>query len=310
VIAPQSPAEALSGLRSIDAAAASWISAASRLLAEHEVAVRSLYAAKSGMWFAAADSWFRLDVSDGDAIVLSPERIEAAIAALDRFDPALRAIEAALGLSLDANALGSLPEDDVIAFALTYEGLMLALAIRSDTDGHADWIERARALPIRADALPVPYVLTIAGPRLPMAEARTIEGGDLVLLSDHAEAWLSPVDGEVIVGRFAFTGRFTATTRGPAMPEVSSPADFAVPLQIRLPERMTSAATLAALVPGATLAVGLVTDGLPVELIVGGRRLACGELVRIGDGFAVLIEEQAPIADDVLAETMFEDAAT
>jgi hypothetical protein len=40
---------------------------------------------------------------------------------------------------------------------------------------------------------------------------------------------------------------------------------------------------------------------MPIELLVAGRPLARGELVQLGDRFAVLIEERAPI-DDGIAE--------
>ena len=66
------------------------------------------------------------------------------------------------------------------------------------------------------------------------------------------------------------------------MAESDSPArDFAVPLTIRLPDRMTSAASLAALRPGTTLPLGPLTDGMAVELLVAGRPASTrGALVR------------------------------
>jgi flagellar motor switch/type III secretory pathway protein FliN len=73
-------------------------------------------------------------------------------------------------------------------------------------------------------------------------------------------------------------------------------------LTIRLPDRMTSAASLSSLAPGTTLALGPLTEGMPVELRVADRLLARGELVQLGDRFAVLIESRADIADPVTAE--------
>jgi flagellar motor switch/type III secretory pathway protein FliN len=65
---------------------------------------------------------------------------------------------------------------------------------------------------------------------------------------------------------------------------------------------MTSAASLSSLAPGMTLALGPLTEGMPIELRVADRLLARGELVQLGDRFAVLIESRADIADPLTAE--------
>ena len=87
------------------------------------------------------------------------------------------------------------------------------------------------------------------------------------------------------------------------MPDDMPASDFMVPLTIRLPDRMTSAASLSALVPGTTLPLGPLTEGMPVELRVADRLLARGELVQLGDRFAVLIESRADIADPITEAT-------
>ena len=70
-------------------------------------------------------------------------------------------------------------------------------------------------------------------------------------------------------------------------------AGFSVPISIRLPNRMASASELSALRPGATLNIGAVTQGLPVSILVGDQEIAHGELVQVGDQFAVMIEQKA-----------------
>ncbi len=47
---------------------------------------------------------------------------------------------------------------------------------------------------------------------------------------------------------------------------------------------------------------------MPVELLVAGRLLARGELVQLGNRFAVLIEERAAIDDRDAAEPVQIDA--
>ena len=67
---------------------------------------------------------------------------------------------------------------------------------------------------------------------------------------------------------------------------------FSVPLSIRLPNRMTSAAELSAMQPGTTINIGAVTQGLPVSILVADQEIARGELVQVGDQFGVLIEQK------------------
>ena len=69
-------------------------------------------------------------------------------------------------------------------------------------------------------------------------------------------------------------------------------AGFSVPISIRLPNRVTSASELSAMRPGTTLNIGAVTKGLPVCILVGDQEIARGELVQVGDQFAVMIEQK------------------
>lgn len=112
-------------------------------------------------------------------------------------------------------------------------------------------------------------------------------------------AHIAPVTGMIDLT----TGVFSAGQYGASMPDDTPAADFMVPLTIRLPGRMTSAASLSALVPGTTLPLGPLTEGMPVELRVADRLLARGELVQLGDRFAILVESRADIADTVSEES-------
>lgn len=69
-------------------------------------------------------------------------------------------------------------------------------------------------------------------------------------------------------------------------------AGFSVPISIRLPDRVTSVSELSAMRPGTTLNIGAVTHGLPVCVLVGDQEIARGELVQVGDQFAVMIEQK------------------
>jgi len=81
-----------------------------------------------------------------------------------------------------------------------------------------------------------------------------------------------------------------------------SPRDFAVPITLRLPEQRVSAAALADLRPGVALPLGPVAEGMMVELLVAGSPLARGELVQLGDRFAVLIESRVDLAEGAVQQ--------
>jgi flagellar motor switch protein FliM len=66
---------------------------------------------------------------------------------------------------------------------------------------------------------------------------------------------------------------------------------FTVPVTLRLPEQAVDAATLAALTPGMVIPLSPLVQGLQVDLLVGGRRIARGEIVEMGASFAVHVDE-------------------
>ncbi len=66
-----------------------------------------------------------------------------------------------------------------------------------------------------------------------------------------------------------------------------------VPVTVRLPAIGVAAAELATLAEGGTVRLMPLAEGLEVELLVAGRPIATGELVRLGDDFAVLVERIA-----------------
>jgi flagellar motor switch/type III secretory pathway protein FliN len=69
-----------------------------------------------------------------------------------------------------------------------------------------------------------------------------------------------------------------------------------VPVTVRLPAQHFGAAALAALGQGSTLPLAPLTQGLQVELLVGGRKIAEGEIVEIGDNFGILIAQTAGVS--------------
>lgn len=253
-------------------------------------------------WFACPDGIrFRILRCGGQAVPLDEGRIGDAVALLDRIDPVLARIEQVLDLVLEPDALGAdLPQGVILSFE--DEGTAGLIAVPPHHAGRDGWEARARTLAPPASALPVIVRVLVDGPRLGIAEAGELAAGDLVLVGAAPSAILSAADDIRLAGAITLsTGYFTLDPQGGPMatetPLAGAPRDFAVPLTLRLPDRLTSAASLAALRPGMALPLGPLTEGMPIDLLVAGRMLARGELVQLGDRFAVLIEERASIAD-------------
>ncbi len=296
--------EGLTALRRVDPGDAALVSALCALLRHTGLSVRGGVADHVSPWFAAGEGvYFHIAAIDGRAVPLSAERISDAVAALDAIDPVLVAVEGALGISMDADALAGEVPDTVSMVLLTAGGDVLYLAIPNDHARRNDWIQRAATLPPGDAHMPCIVRVDAAGPRVGVAEASDLSDGDLLLIPNRTAATLilirpltEPVAGMIDLT----TGQFSAGQTGASMPDETT--DFLVPLTIRLPDRMTSAASLAALEAGTTLPLGPLTEGMPVELRVADRLLARGELVQLGDRFAVLIESRADIADPVMTE--------
>jgi Type III flagellar switch regulator (C-ring) FliN C-term len=246
-----------------------------------------MFATESGISFTVGEN----------ALVLSATRVSEAVAILDAVDPLLLDIEAALGVSFDATGM-DVAAPCLIGVQVSRDNDVLILAVPRDHANRSDWVARASALPPSAPHMPVVLSLDVAGPRLTVAEASELAAGDLILIAQTAAATLRTPHLPSITGTFDFsTGQFLLGQTGDHMPDDIPASDFMVPLSIKLPDRMTSAASLAGLAPGVTLPLGLLTGGMPVEIRVADRLLARGELVQLGDRFAVLIEDRADIHD-------------
>lgn len=308
------PPDALTRLRRIDPAVDAIGNAAARLI---EAAGLRVLAVADGLpparaWFACEDGV--LIHMPGEA-PLHPEHVAEAAAMLDRAEATLAAIERALGIVLEPEAIRPADGPPRIALTITNQAESAALVL-GIPHGHADrdrWAAAAEACPPNPAMLPVLMRAEMHGPRLSIAEAEALAPGDLVLWPARAPGCIASAQPAAAAPPLSFDGtidlvdaRFSPVPHdfGAAMPsDVSAaddaPRDFAVPVSLRLPDRMTSATALAALRPGTTLPLGPIVDGLPVELLVAGRPLATGELVQLGDRFGVLVDARAPLTDDL-----------
>ncbi len=225
--------------------------------------------------------------------------------ALDAADPLLAHVEERLKRSLNPSGFVALSEsafalDKALIVTLKHAGHILCLAICADDGVAAQWEDAASARPINLAAIPFAVSLDCLAARLPLADAAGIAAGDLLLLPHMLSATLMAANDIHENGHFEIAsgiwrpGSFAEAEDGMSDsgdgPESSSEG-FTVPVTLHLPQQAVDAATLTALAPGAVLSLSPLIQGLSVELRVGGRRIARGEIVEMGENFAVHIDE-------------------
>jgi flagellar motor switch/type III secretory pathway protein FliN len=231
---------------------------------------------------------------------------KALIAALSAHEALLAEIEAALGIAAEFDTHAPLTED-VPAITLHTNGTALArIAVL------------APVAPLPAPSPPVVDHLTCIAARLPMAEAEQLTGGDMLLL-DHGPWPLVEAQGSALgltaLGYDPRAGTILRILPAPAsqgaplsMSSDVPPSGLAVPVAIHLADYVVTQDDLARLAETGTFDLGAVSAGLIATLSVGGRRIGQGEIVRLGDRFAVLLEtaeasvpSEAPSADATAA---------
>jgi flagellar motor switch/type III secretory pathway protein FliN len=71
----------------------------------------------------------------------------------------------------------------------------------------------------------------------------------------------------------------------------SAPNGFTVPLRIELAELEVPLARLQAVQQGAVLSLADANGGLAVRILAGSRAIATGQIIAVGEGYAVLVEQ-------------------
>lgn len=228
--------------------------------------------------------------------------LDSQIALLAAYEPLLLAVEEAVGLPFrPARSVSEWPEDT------------LWIAVRRDAlaglFGFAPPLQSTAALGARqlalTPALPMAVRLSFRAASLPLDAVETLEAGDLLCLPagplavELAGAGLAPLGTEwrwrPADGSLFQAGR-NEQTEGRAMDSsevAGSVPTLTVPVTVRLPAAAVDPGELAALAEGGTIRLMPLAEGLEVELLVAGRPIATGELVRLGDDFAVLVDQVA-----------------
>ena len=219
---------------------------------------------------------------------------EAIAASLDKSEDLLDEVEAATGLAVEFDRHASVENALAAICIVDSEGETVALLA-----------PLAAPRPRRAHG-PAIVKLSFVAARLPLAEAERLGPGDLVVLQEAG--WRVAVEADEFTpdATLHFNPRFGAiaaagltgshTFEEPNMSQPATPRDFTVPVMIGLPAVAVDRTALNELAQGGTLDIGPIAEGLNVTLSIGGRRLASGEIVTIGDRFAVLVADPSPTA--------------
>jgi flagellar motor switch/type III secretory pathway protein FliN len=226
----------------------------------------------------------------------------------------LAEIEQALGLAAEFSSCGP------------RSGHAPAITLRRDGAAVARIVVLAPVEPLPAPPPPpVLAPLMCNAARLPMTEAEQLAGGDMVLLL-HGPWPLAEAAGGALAApelpalgydpvRGAIVPLLAApppSAQGASLPmtSASSLSGLTVPVAVHLADIAVSQTDLARVAETGTLDIGAVSEGLRVLLSIGGRPIGHGEIVRLGDRFAVLLEQTASATEppEPAAAALTEDA--
>lgn len=303
-------------LPQLDAEQVAWSRAAAQRLAAagFETAVTPVRGDATEQWYQGAQIAFAPLAEPA----LRGAPAEELVRVLSANEALLAAIEHALGVAAEFSSCGPL------------SGHATAITLRRDGFAAGRIVVLAPVEPLPAPPPPGLAELTCIAARLPIADAEQLAGGDLVVLS-HGPWPLAQIAGGVLaapdlpaLGYDPVRGAIIQLLAAPApsvegafppMASAQPPSGLTVPVAVHLADIAVSQADLARLGDTATFDIGAVSEGLRVLLSIGGRPIGHGEIVRLGDRFAVLLEQPPAAAqppDDAAAPgtgTPGEDAA-
>ncbi len=251
--------------------------------------------------------------------------IDIICSALDNADILLSHAEGALGLKLDPSAVhDNLPDDFTdnghlcVRLAQGVDEMLLYLS--ADSRHSPAWIEKAGGAAAALSYIPLAIGVECSAARLSIDAAAAIGPGDLLLLPQQmtARLWAASLNAENMGVYYPKSGEFLAAVMNQNEEDMSmdnqedaggGSAMMTVPVSLRLPQQQVDAASLSALRSGAVLPLGPLVQGLHVDLLVGGRVIARGEIVELGENFAVHIDERAISSGQTTApDTILEEA--
>ncbi|MEM7688479.1 MAG: FliM/FliN family flagellar motor switch protein [Pseudomonadota bacterium] len=220
---------------------------------------------------------------------------------LSEHEDVLSNVERALGLAGEFADYRTLPRDlPTLKVDREGEALMRLAILHDEPLSEID-------CPPTADARGVVTKLAFIAARLPLLEAEALTGGDMLVLNHGPWPFDTGLQGAVsriqtLVAPLGFDPGSGAlvpllSNSGVAGPMSSSESPqphsgegLSVPVAIHLGDALISQKDLEQLAQTGTFDLGAVSEGLSAQLSVGGRSIGRGEIVRIGDRFAVLLD--------------------
>lgn len=286
--------------------------------------------------------YFQPLVAADGPINVHEEDIDGLIAVLDQFEPLLQIFEQRSGHALEPASVANQWPADTIWIELACAGAWTGAA-RFGFAPPLQQIENLPQPSVikELQQSPVAVELVLRGPSLALSDADNLESGDILLLDagllaakliadpDYSgKAQTSEGLWDTLSGHFRLSG---STRPGaplnpnpPEKDEQGTPSmsddvapnptsqnseattkSFQVPIHICLRNIAVPADTLASLTEGATLDLMPLREGLQVDLHVAGQTIGGGEIVKLGDNFAVLMDHVAgtkPQPDPAAAE--------
>jgi flagellar motor switch/type III secretory pathway protein FliN len=229
--------------------------------------------------------------------------LDGQVALLTAGEPLLQALEQALGVAFrPAETVTEWPVD-TLWIGVRHDGGEALFGFAPAMQSAARLAPAHRS--VIHDTTPRSVRLAFRAASLPLTALEGVGAGDLLclpagpLVVNLAGAPPPPIGSQwrwdPADGTLQSAGHIE-NAEGPAM-DSSENAGLApmlsVPVTVRLPAVAVPAAELATLAEGGTVRLMPLAEGLEVELLVAGRPIATGELVRLGDDFAVLVEQIA-----------------
>ena len=277
------------------------------------------YTDKKGLYFQPVGNTAELINKDNNLDII--------IRLLDKFEPVIQQFELRTGLAFEpADTVNDYISGAIwLEIAVVFDSEEKCLSARF---GFAPERQILALLPklqgnLSLANLPVSMQLTMIGPSLSIEDAAGISPGDLLLLPapicpvkiniDHAffngELRISG-SWNVSSGQFRY-GQIPEQIKSEIQGAMSMESDetsglqgngddenanersaisMKVPVSIMLADQPIAASKLNQLTEGSTLDLMPLSEGLQVELKVAGQSIASGEVVKLGDRFAVLVD--------------------
>lgn len=260
-----------------------------------------------GVWFTSESIFF----SPLRNPPLKGAPAEALVLAVSEHEDVLSEIEQALGVAAEFSDFRQLSQD-YPALTLHQNGQALGRLIVTTYIPSPGKSSKPSA--------PVIVRLCFDAARLSVSEAEALEGGDMVVLRHGPWPLIRGCDGPERIlsgpgmpplGLDPLSGTLVATLSQHPYPlsnplgqgkvramsvseQHSSDEEFSalsVPVAIHLVDTAITQSELARMAQTGTFDIGAVAEGLSAELSVAGRCIGRGEIVRIGDRFAVLLDQ-------------------